>query len=252
MTRCAPGTAPCRARRPAPAAASPSSRSRAAPAACPTHLERYPERARDRFFHGCGVEEPGRGAGRGRAYPDTAARRGRRGAAARAHRLSPERNPDLEWAHVDLETGVLRLADSKTGARNSSLRTAPPSARRAATRQALSGYPARGRPAAQQVDARTRVGPYPQQGQADERTHHDLRHTIGTSAGALGLNAFTIRDLSGHPQFATTSRYMEYTHPLRKAADQAVAPIAAALAAGAAGSESNRCTPGPSHASISK
>ena len=142
---------------------------------------------------------------------------------------------------------MLRLADSKTGARNVPLS--------GAAVELLGKLPRAGRYVVPGCEAGRPLNKWTlehawvrirNKAKLTNARIHDLRHTIGTSAGALGLNAFTIRDLLGHPQFATTSRYVsEYTHPLRKAADQAVAPIAAALAAGAAGSIEIVAPPAP-------
>jgi integrase len=60
---------------------------------------------------------------------------------------------------------------------------------------------------------------------------HDLRHGVGTYAGAAGMNAFVIRDLLGHKTMAMTGRYVSrHVDPLRAAADAVSGQIAAALA----------------------
>jgi integrase len=64
---------------------------------------------------------------------------------------------------------------------------------------------------------------------------HDLRHGVGTYAGAAGLNAFMIRDLLGHKTMAMTGRYVSrHVDPLRAAADAVSGQIAAALDGSAA------------------
>ena len=60
---------------------------------------------------------------------------------------------------------------------------------------------------------------------------HDLRHTVGSDAGAAGMNAFMVRDLLGHKTLAMTERYVSQdTGPLLRAADQVVGRVADALA----------------------
>jgi integrase len=59
---------------------------------------------------------------------------------------------------------------------------------------------------------------------------HDLRHGVGTYAGAAGLNAFLVRDLLGHRTLAMTGRYVsKHVDPLRAAADTVAGQIAAAM-----------------------
>jgi integrase len=59
---------------------------------------------------------------------------------------------------------------------------------------------------------------------------HDLRHTVGTYAGATGANAFVIRDVLGHKTLAMTGRYVSRdVDPLRAVTDAVSARIGAAL-----------------------
>jgi integrase len=59
---------------------------------------------------------------------------------------------------------------------------------------------------------------------------HDLRHGVGTYAGAAGLNAFIVRDLLGHKTMTMTGRYVsKHVDPLRAAADAISGQIAAAM-----------------------
>jgi integrase len=59
---------------------------------------------------------------------------------------------------------------------------------------------------------------------------HDLRHGVGTYAGAAGLNAFIVRDLLGHKTMAMTGRYVsKHVDPLRAAADAVSGQIDAAM-----------------------
>jgi integrase len=59
---------------------------------------------------------------------------------------------------------------------------------------------------------------------------HDLRHGVGTYAGAGGYNAFIVRDLLGHKTMAMTGRYVsKQVDPLRAAADAIAGQIDAAM-----------------------
>jgi hypothetical protein len=56
---------------------------------------------------------------------------------------------------------------------------------------------------------------------------HDLRHTVGTYAGA---NAFLVRDVLGHKTLARTGRHVSRdVDPLRALTDAVSARIGAAL-----------------------
>jgi integrase len=125
---------------------------------------------------------------------------------------------------VDFKTGEWTLADAKAGARTVVL-GAPALA-------LLSGLElAKGRawPVTKHMveKAWRRVR---DQAEAPDLRIHDLRHGVGTYAGAAGLNAFIVRDLLGHRTMAMTGRYVSrHIDPLRLAADTVSGQIAAAL-----------------------
>lgn len=136
----------------------------------------------------------------------------------------------LKWTRVDMERGVIDLADAKAGAR--------PVGLGAAALAVLAGLErnsewvieaARGEPLAYQALARAWRRIRKRAGLGDARLH-DLRHGFGTVAGGLGLNAFIIRDLLGHKTLAMSGRYVERDiDPLRTAADAVSGRIAAAM-----------------------
>ncbi|HSP99997.1 MAG TPA: site-specific integrase [Candidatus Dormibacteraeota bacterium] len=142
------------------------------------------------------------------------------------------RSARLRWEDVDLPVGVLRLPDAQAGAR-----TVPLGAPAIALLGALP------RPGEYVVCGRKDDAPlrYPAvaatwkkirnaAGLANARMH-DLRHTVGSDAGAAGMNAFMVRDLLGHKTLAMTERYVSQdTGPLLRAADQVVGRVADALA----------------------
>jgi integrase len=140
----------------------------------------------------------------------------------------------LRWEWVDVERGVLRLPDSKTGAKVVPLA--------AAAVKLLAALPRRGDyvlPAAtgagyytglqkdwERVRART--------GLAGVRVH-DLRHSFASFAVADGSSLYLIGKVLGHKQARTTEIYAHLADdPVRAVADRTAARIAAAMAPGGA------------------
>lgn len=141
----------------------------------------------------------------------------------------------VRWERVDLKAGVLRLPDSKTGAKTVQL-GAPA---RALLAEMAKGGDSAGRyvvhggepkeplsvSALEKAWARLRL-----KAKIPDARLHDFRHTVGTYGGAAGFNAFIIRDLLGHKTLAMTGRYVEKdADPLKRAADAVANRIAAAM-----------------------
>jgi integrase len=142
----------------------------------------------------------------------------------------------LKWEQVDLERGLLLLADSKTG-RKTVILNAPALA-------VLTGL--------------DRLGPYvvpgddPEKPRADLKRPweavgrraglegvrlHDLRHTYASFGAGGGLGLPIIGKLLGHTQASTTQRYAHLdADPLRRASEAIGGRIAAALEGKRAGS----------------
>lgn len=145
---------------------------------------------------------------------------------------------DLEWRHVDWERGMLRLSDSKTGAKVIVLG--------GAALAVLDGLPRIGR----YVIASTSAGTKQEKPRADvnrlwravcrvagiEGTRlHDLRHSNAAVGAGAGLSLHQIGGLLGHSQASTTRRYAHLAaDPQRRAADLIGNEIAAALGLGGA------------------
>lgn len=140
----------------------------------------------------------------------------------------------LKWAHVDLEAGLVRLPDSKTGQKVLYLN--------APLRQLLDELPRiEGNPFVicgekdkaglvnlQKPWRRIRA----RAGLEDVRIH-DLRHTFASSAAAGGLSLPMIGRLLGHTSSVTTERYAHLADDPVRAANEAVAlRIAAAMKSG--------------------
>lgn len=137
----------------------------------------------------------------------------------------------LRWEDVDPEAGALRLPDAKAGARVVPL--APVAVELLANLPRRGPFVAPGRAEGKPVNVWTLEGAWHRIRQradiADVRIH-DLRHTVGTHAGAAGLNAYHVRDLLGHKTLAMSNRYVATDlAPARAAAALATARIAAAM-----------------------
>lgn len=141
----------------------------------------------------------------------------------------------LRWEHADLERGLLRLPDSKTGAKTIVLNV----------------------PALAILNGLTRAGEYviagndPTKPRADlhkpwdavrryanlkDVRLHDLRHTFASVGAGEGLGLPIVGKLLGHSQPATTDRYAHVdASPARRAANAIGERIAAAMAGRADG-----------------
>ncbi len=127
----------------------------------------------------------------------------------------------LKWEYVDLTGQVLRLPDSKTGAKMVHVGEPPIELLRHAQRSANNPYVIAGtladkhlsdlQPFWQRMRARA--------GLKDVRIH-DLRHTFASTAVAAGQGLPMIGKLLGHTQVQTTARYAHLAaEPVRMAAD---------------------------------
>jgi len=145
----------------------------------------------------------------------------------------------LRWEWVDIERGLLRLPDSKTGAKVVPLA--------AAAVKLLAELPRRGAyvlPAAKgaahytglQKDwerVRARAG------LAGTRIH-DLRHSFASFAVADGNSLYLIGKVLGHKQARTTEIYAHLADdPIRAVADRTAARIAAAMSPAAERDQAN-------------
>ncbi len=136
----------------------------------------------------------------------------------------------LRWEWVDVERGILRLPDSKTGAKVVPLAAAAVKLLAELSRRGDYVLPAAmgiGHYAGLQKDwerVRARAG------LAGVRVH-DLRHSFASFAVADGNSLFLIGKVLGHKQARTTEIYAHLADdPIRAVADRTAARIAAAMA----------------------
>ncbi len=196
------------------------------------HVKRYREETRERFLSAAELERIGKVLADAEA--DASAPAGVI-ATVRLLALTGCRLGEiiaLRWADVDLKAGVLRLPDSKTGAKTVPLG--------APARVLLTDLPKKGafvicsadpkQPLTVSVLEKAWASLRVKAKTPDARLH-DFRHTVGTYGGAAGFNAFVIRDLLGHKTLAMTGRYVEKdADPLKRAADAVANRISAAMA----------------------
>ncbi len=114
----------------------------------------------------------------------------------------------LRWDYVELDQGLLRLPDSKTGARAVQLGRAAVEVLRRVAPQAFNPHVIVGTRAGQPL---ADLQPFWQRlraraGLKDVRIH-DLRHTFASVAVASGQGLPMIGKLLGHSQVQTTARY---------------------------------------------
>lgn len=137
----------------------------------------------------------------------------------------------LKWAYVDLDAGVLRLPDSKSGAKLVSIGQAAADVFKAIPRIEGNPYVITGQMEGQHLTDMQRPWRRLREraGLADVRIH-DLRHSFASDALQLGEDLMMIGRLLGHTQVQTTARYAHLkTGPVRAAADKVAGAIAAAL-----------------------
>jgi integrase len=137
----------------------------------------------------------------------------------------------LRWEYVDLENEVLRLPDSKTGAKLIYLNAAAINLLRTMPRMADNPYVIAGKNRGarlinlqkpwRRIRAKANL--------ADVRIH-DLRHSFASVAAGTGMSLPMIGKLLGHSQPVTTARYAHLAvDPIRAASNLIGAEIDAAM-----------------------
>ena len=131
----------------------------------------------------------------------------------------------LQWKHVDLASGELRLADSKTGARLVPL--SPAAARVLAELPRIEGnpwvIPGTKKPEKPLSDLNHYWDRVRAEADLADVRLHDLRHSFASRALALGESLSMIGKLLGHNKIETTSRYAHLARDSIKASSARVA-----------------------------
>jgi integrase len=139
----------------------------------------------------------------------------------------------LKWEHVDIERGLLFLADSKTGRKTIVLNA--PACEVLANLPRLGGYVIAGDTAGTKdenprADLKRPWRAVSKRAGLDGVRLHDLRHTYASFGAGGGLGLPIIGKLLGHTQASTTQRYAHLDNdPLRRATESIGSRIAAAL-----------------------
>jgi integrase len=138
---------------------------------------------------------------------------------------------DAQWSQVDLERGILFLADSKTGRKPVYLSAAAQAVLAALPR--IEGNPhiiAGVKDGEPRADLQRPWGAVRRAAGVEGVRLHDLRHSFASVGAGASLGLPIIGKLLGHTQASTTARYAHLdADPLRRAADTIGATIAAAL-----------------------
>lgn len=137
----------------------------------------------------------------------------------------------LRWDAVDLDSGYLRFADTKTGRNNRPLGAAAAEVLQKLPRIADNPYviPA-ARPGAHLKEIKRVWCAVRHAAKLDGLRLHDLRHSFASVPASGGESILIIRSLLGHKRVATTERYAHLADdPLRQAADRAAGDIASWL-----------------------
>ncbi|MBI1867076.1 MAG: site-specific integrase [Methylocystis sp.] len=144
---------------------------------------------------------------------------------------------DARWSQVDLERGVIFLADSKTGRKPIYLSAAAQAVLASLPR--IEGNPhivAGAKDGAPRADLKKPWRAVTRAAGLDGVRLHDLRHSFASFGAGASLGLPIIGKLLGHSQAATTHRYAHLdADPLRRAVDTIGATIAAAMDGGKGG-----------------
>jgi integrase len=137
----------------------------------------------------------------------------------------------LRWECVDLANAVLRLPDSKTGAKLIYLNDA--AIKLLSEMPKMAGNPfviVGGRPGGHLVNLQKPWRRIRAAAKLDNVRIHDLRHSFASVAASAGMSLPMIGKLLGHSQPVTTARYAHLAaDPVRSAANEVGALITAAM-----------------------
>ncbi|MEW5772484.1 MAG: tyrosine-type recombinase/integrase [Thermodesulfobacteriota bacterium] len=199
------------------------------------HVERYPERKRERFLSADELFRLGEALAE---LEHSGAVTGQMAAVFRLLVFTGARKEEvltLRWDALDLDRGLARLADSKTGAKTVHLPAPAVEVLRSLPEVSEYVFPSqdrKGRP--------THLGwPYKawarvlEHSGLDNLRLHDLRHSFASVAASSGHSLPMVGAMLGHTQAQTTQRYAHLAqNPVHQAAEDTAAKIAAAMNGG--------------------
>jgi integrase len=137
----------------------------------------------------------------------------------------------LRWDYVDLENQVLRLPDSKTGAKLIYLNDAATRLLRTMPRMVANPFVIAGKKqGARLINLQKPWRRIRAAANLDDVRIHDLRHSFASVAAGAGMSLPVIGKLLGHTQPVTTARYAHLAaDPLRAASNKIGTRITAAM-----------------------
>ncbi|ODT77380.1 MAG: integrase [Pelagibacterium sp. SCN 64-44] len=137
----------------------------------------------------------------------------------------------LKWEYVDLDAGLLRLPDSKSGAKLVAIGQAVVEVFKSIPKVKNNPYVITGTVEGQHlIDMQKPWRRLRRRAGLDGLRIHDLRHSFASDALQLGEDLTMIGRLLGHTQIQTTARYAHLkTDPIRAAANKVSDAIATAL-----------------------
>jgi integrase len=140
----------------------------------------------------------------------------------------------LRWEYVDLANGVLRLPDSKTGAKEVYLNEAAIKLLRDMPRMAGNPYVIAGKKGgARLINLQNPWRRIRAAAALNDVRIHDLRHSFASVAAGTGMSLPMIGKLLGHSQPATTARYAHLADdPIRAASNLIGTEMAAVMNGG--------------------
>lgn len=125
----------------------------------------------------------------------------------------------LEWAHVDIERGLLLLPDSKTGRKTIVLNRPALDLLKAIPSQGQYVFPGAD-PARPRSDLKKPWRAIQRHARLEGVRIHDLRHTFASVGAGASLGLPIVGKLLGHTQASTTARYAHLdVDPLRRGAE---------------------------------
>ena len=136
----------------------------------------------------------------------------------------------LKWAHVDLDMGIARLPDSKTGFKVLQLPAPAVAVLKGLPQISDYVFPADSA-SGHMVNIKKAWADVLKQSKLTGWRIHDLRHAFASMMVNSGASLPIVGKILGHTQASTTARYAHLEeNPARKAAEAAAAKIADVIA----------------------